>query len=525
MSSLNLKLRLVAAFAGVALVFAGLLTAVTMLTNRVADNLEVISEDLHQVRELADVGLISGAVDGEIARAVYTRDDTIRSAALDAHGEFASQLRQEAAELLERDLDPEASALARDIDEAIEGLLATHEQQIVLLVSNDQTAAIALDGQASEAAGVVLEAVAELDAHFDASSQIHADRGAAASDNASRASVSGGILITLLALGFGYWFAARVSRQVQASASQVTASADGLGAVSSQLAAAAEETSAQANVVAAAGEQVSSNVQTVATAVEEMTASVREIAQSSGEASRVAGDAVEEARTTNDNVAQLGESSAEIGQVIEVITSIAEQTNLLALNATIEAARAGEAGKGFAVVANEVKDLANQTSKATEEISQKIARIQGDTGIAVTSIGGIVETIGRIADMQTTIASAVEEQTSTTNEISRSIAEAAEGSSQIAQNITSVAQAAEETSAGASETQRAARELAAVAVELNRIVTGDRGDGAAGDAGDGPSSTRSAKATPAAHQPEPHRQSPSSDTQGELVGSSSGTPW
>jgi hypothetical protein len=141
-------------------------------------------------------------------------------------------------------------------------------------------------------------------------------------------------------------------------------------------------------------------------------------------------------------VAKLGESSQQIGKVIEVITSIAEQTNLLALNATIEAARAGEAGKGFAVVAGEVKELAKETAKATEEIGSRIAAIQEDTSDAVGAIGEIEQVIARIADMQTTIASAVEEQTATTNEIGRNVAEAARGSAEIAENIVSVAQAA-----------------------------------------------------------------------------------
>ena len=273
-----------------------------------------------------------------------------------------------------------------------------------------------------------------------------------------------------------------VSTRLSANAHRVDGSAMDVGAAADQVASVAEETSAQANVVAAAGEQVSSNVQTVATAVEELSSSVREIAQSSSEASEVASRAVVTAQDTNGKVEALGTSSAEIGQVIEVITSIAEQTNLLALNATIEAARAGEAGKGFAVVANEVKELAKQTATATEEISTKIAAIQGDSGEAVSAIGEISEVIERIADMQTTIASAVEEQTATTNEIARSVNEAAAGSSQIAENITSVATAAGEAAQGAGRAQDAAGDLREVAKDLQAVVQGSKDVHAAGAA-------------------------------------------
>jgi methyl-accepting chemotaxis protein len=184
----------------------------------------------------------------------------------------------------------------------------------------------------------------------------------------------------------------------------------------------------------------------------------------------VASQAVKVAETTNTTIAKLGESSAEIGQVIKVITSIAQQTNLLALNATIEAARAGEAGKGFAVVANEVKELAKETAKATEDIGRKIEAIQTDTQGAVTAIAEISGIINQINDLQNTIASAVEEQSATTNEIGRNIAEASQGSSEIAQNIGGVAQAAKSTAEGASNSQAAAAELARMAVELQKLV-------------------------------------------------------
>jgi methyl-accepting chemotaxis protein len=272
---------------------------------------------------------------------------------------------------------------------------------------------------------------------------------------------------------------AQIMASVAANATTLGSSAEELTAVSSEMSANAEETAAQANVVAAAAEQVSKNVQTVATGVEEMGASIREIAGNASQAARVAQDAVKVAETTNTTIAKLGDSSNEIGKVIKVITSIAEQTNLLALNATIEAARAGEAGKGFAVVANEVKELAKETAKATEEIGQKIEAIQSDTSGAISAIKQIGLVIGQINDISNTIASAVEEQTATTNEISRNVAEAAKGSSEIAENITSVATAAQNTTQGAANTQQAAAELSRMAAELQGVVQGSQAMGGA----------------------------------------------
>jgi methyl-accepting chemotaxis protein len=250
----------------------------------------------------------------------------------------------------------------------------------------------------------------------------------------------------------------------------LASSSEEMGAISHQMSATAEETATQSNVVSAAAEQVTKNLQTVATATEEMSSSIKEIAKNSNEAAHVASSAVRTAETTNATVAKLGDSSAEIGQVIKVITSIAQQTNLLALNATIEAARAGEAGKGFAVVANEVKELAKETAKATEDISEKIEAIQGDTKGAVEAIGQISGIINQINDISATIASAVEEQTATTNEIARNIEEVARGGSQVAENIVAVAQAAKSTTEGANDTQTASGELSRMAAELQKII-------------------------------------------------------
>jgi methyl-accepting chemotaxis protein len=243
-----------------------------------------------------------------------------------------------------------------------------------------------------------------------------------------------------------------------------------LRSVSESMAANAEETAAQAGVASTAAEQVSQNVASVATAAEEMGVSIKEIAKSANEAARVATSAVKVADRTNATVAKLGESSTEIGNVIKVITSIAQQTNLLALNATIEAARAGEAGKGFAVVANEVKELAKQTAKATEDISRKIEMIQTDTKGAVEAIAQIGTIINQINDIQNTIASAVEEQTATTGEISRNVTEAAKGSNEIAHNISGVAMAAQGTTEGAANTKHSADQLSQFASELKQLV-------------------------------------------------------
>lgn len=259
-------------------------------------------------------------------------------------------------------------------------------------------------------------------------------------------------------------------QQIARMALPLATSAEELNRVSQQMSSSADETSAQANVVSAASEQVSKNIQTVATGADEMSSSIKEIAKNTAEATKVAMSAVKSAEATNETIAKLGQSSAEIGQVIKVITSIAQQTNLLALNATIEAARAGEAGKGFAVVANEVKELAKETAKATEDISQKIEAIQGDTKGAVSAIAQIGNVIAQINDIQNTIASAVEEQSATTNEISRNLAEAAKGGMEITRNVSGVAEAARSTTSAATDTQKSAQSLEGMASELQRLL-------------------------------------------------------
>jgi methyl-accepting chemotaxis protein len=282
-------------------------------------------------------------------------------------------------------------------------------------------------------------------------------------------------------------FATDVSRQVHArlemeelfrglgsieqTAMALAAAAEELTTVSQQLTSNAGDTAQQANAASATSEEVSANVNVVAASSEEMMASIREISKCATEATRVAKAAVTIAETTTQTIHQLGASSSEIGKVIKVITSIAQQTNLLALNATIEAARAGEAGKGFAVVANEVKELAKETARATEEIGQKIEAIQTDTQAAINAIGEVSQIITHVNDISNVIASAVEEQTATTTEIGRNVTEAAMGTKEIASSISGVAKSAQMTMAGAAETQSSARSLSEMAANLHVLAS------------------------------------------------------
>ncbi|MDI6102352.1 methyl-accepting chemotaxis protein [Actinoplanes sp. NEAU-A12] len=260
-------------------------------------------------------------------------------------------------------------------------------------------------------------------------------------------------------------------RQVRDDAAALAGTSDRLSTIAEELNRSARTTADQAGSVSAAAEVISANVQTVAAGTEEMSASIREIATSAGDAAQVAGTATTAAERTSHTMAKLGQASTEINEVINAITSIAEQTNLLALNATIEAARAGEAGKGFAVVASEVKDLAQETARATEDISKRIAAIQSDTDAAVSAIADIGNVIAQINDYTTTIAAAVEEQTATTGEMGRNVAEAASGSGHIAADITNVASTANETTRSAGEARTTAAELAGMAQRLGAAVS------------------------------------------------------
>jgi methyl-accepting chemotaxis protein len=262
----------------------------------------------------------------------------------------------------------------------------------------------------------------------------------------------------------------KVILSISENSTNVANASEEFSAVSQQITTNSEETSAQANAVSSSTEQVTRNLTTVATATEEMSASISEIAKNATESARVASSAMKTASETNTIVMKLGESSREIGQVIKVITSIAQKTDLLALNATVEAARAGEVGAGFAVVANEVKELAKQTSNATEDISRKIEAIQTDAKAAVGAIGSISGIIAQVNEIAGTIAAAVEEQSATSREMSRNLMEAAKGAEEVAQNIQGVAQAAQNTSHGASDSLKAAKQLAESSTKLRSLV-------------------------------------------------------
>ncbi|MFO0984289.1 MAG: methyl-accepting chemotaxis protein [Planctomycetota bacterium] len=257
---------------------------------------------------------------------------------------------------------------------------------------------------------------------------------------------------------------------ISESAGELAHASHTLSTVHRRMGTDAEQTAGQANVASAAVEEISKNVTSVASGTEEMSLSIKEIAKSASGAAQVATRAVRVAESTNATVAKLGDSSAEIGKVIKVITSIAEQTNLLALNATIEAARAGEVGKGFAVVAQEVKALANETHKATEEIIRMVETIQSDSRGAVVAIAEFREIVGQINALQGTIASAVEEQSATTAEMERNVSEVASGTSEISRSVTGVASVAQSTLSGTKEALSAAELVARKATDLGRLV-------------------------------------------------------
>lgn len=253
-------------------------------------------------------------------------------------------------------------------------------------------------------------------------------------------------------------------------ATSITGTTDELAAVAQQIAGAAQDTSARAAVARQAASDVALGVQSVAAGAEQMSASIQEIARNASQAAQLGNHARSLAENTTTTMAKLGDSSAGIGNVIQVITTIAEQTNLLALNATIEAARAGEAGRGFAVVASEVKDLAQETARATKEIGELVETIQLDSAGAVDAIAKISEVIAQLDLVQSTIASAVEEQSATTSEMSRSVAEASDRTADIVNNVAAVATSADQTTSSLDTANTAVASLGSMAGDLDEAV-------------------------------------------------------
>ncbi|KJC45231.1 methyl-accepting chemotaxis protein [Bradyrhizobium sp. LTSP857] len=265
-----------------------------------------------------------------------------------------------------------------------------------------------------------------------------------------------------------------ITRQFEATIGELvgslSSSSTELEAAANTLSTTAESTGRISGDAATASEEVSTNVQSVASATEEMTSSVSEISRQVQEASRIAGEAVRQAGKTNTSIADLSHAAARIGDVVKLITAIAEQTNLLALNATIEAARAGEAGRGFAVVASEVKALAAQTSKATDEIGAQIAGMQSATEASVATIQEISTTINIVSEISSTIAAAVEEQGAATQEIARNVQQAAQGTRQVASNIADVSRGASETGSASSQMLSSAQLLSGESGRLKMEV-------------------------------------------------------
>ncbi|SMH58457.1 methyl-accepting chemotaxis protein [Azospirillum agricola] len=327
------------------------------------------------------------------------------------------------------------------------------------LVSGDGSVAVYGAGRRDEV-GAIAGAMLIFKENLERNRQLEAE----AAETARRNEADRRHLMTTLADEF--------EASIKSIAGTVSAAATQLQANAESLSATAEETARQSSAVASATEQASASVQTVAAASEQMSCSITEISRQVSESSRISQGAVQEVEQTNSTVEGLAAAAQRIGDVVSLIQNIAAQTNLLALNATIEAARAGDAGKGFAVVANEVKALAGQTAKATEEIASQVSGIQAATGGAVGAIRGIGQTIVRVNGIANSIATAVEQQAGATREIGRSVQQAAQGTQEVANNITGVSRAAEDAGSASSDVLTAADSLSRDAERLSAELDG-----------------------------------------------------
>ena len=345
--------------------------------------------------------------------------------------------------------------LSRLIREPIDKLLV----DLSIVADRDNTAALSLGQDRKDEFGPVVSSLQTLRAGLDDAAKLEARQKEMEAANLRERKDTMNRL------------AAQFESSVGGVVSHVGDAADKLSASSETMAAAADQAGSQASTVAAASEQAAANVQTVASAAEELSSSIQEISRQVSDSTRIASDAVSEIEQTTVRVQSLTEAANRIGEVVDLITDIAEQTNLLALNATIEAARAGDAGKGFAVVASEVKNLANQTAKATEEIGQQISGIQNATRESATAISGISTTIGRMNEITSSVAAAVEQQGAATAEIARNVEQASAGTRDVSSNIQGVTAAVSETADVSRQIQAAATELSSQSAQLKNSVS------------------------------------------------------
>jgi methyl-accepting chemotaxis protein len=468
----SLKTKLISGFAAVAVLMLALgLYLIAVIKQTDTEYSSLLSEEVVSTEHASQVNAEMWKLNANVHRIVLESDPAVR-AQLEAEDKKAIDLLHKDLDIVKSHADGEQLAALEEFDTHFEAALKVWNAAVDL----------ADHGKAAQGVEKLHEADKDFDqartillANVESNVQAQEEQSEAAAHHAHTTITISYValgLMVLVAIGIATWMTRHISSGLRRSSESMTASAATLSAVAGRMAIGASSTSEETQRVSASVEEFTANMATVASAVEEMEVTVREIATSASAASTVAAEAVGTVENTNRQVEALGDSSREIGKVIEVITSIAEQTNLLALNATIEAARAGEAGKGFAVVANEVKELAKETAGATEEIRRRVGSIQQDSGTAMSAIGEIAEIITKINSMQSTIAVAVEEQTATTGEIAHNISDAAKASEEVARSIARVAEAAGETSECAASTQQVASAVTRDAHVLQEMLHG-----------------------------------------------------